>query len=81
MRYSTVFHRQRMALQEPRLAVFQPMAGKRLEDLGRDMSVLGRLAEPENVANVIVFLASDESAYPTGAEFVGGGGGSSALFV
>jgi NAD(P)-dependent dehydrogenase (short-subunit alcohol dehydrogenase family) len=57
------------------------MAGKTLEDLGRDMSVLGRLAEPEDVANVIVFLASDESAYLTGAEFVVDGGGSSVLSV
>ena len=52
-------------------------AGKTLHELGRDMSVLGRLAEPEDVANVIVFLAADESRYLTGAEFVidGGGGG------
>ena len=57
-------------------------AGKTLEELGREMSVLGRLAEPEDVANVIVFLAADESAYLTGAEFVvDGGGGSSILPV
>jgi NAD(P)-dependent dehydrogenase (short-subunit alcohol dehydrogenase family) len=46
------------------------------------MSVLGRLAEPEDVANVIVFLAADESRYLTGAEFViDGGGGTSVLAV
>lgn len=57
-------------------------AGKTLEELGRDMSALGRLAEPEDVANVIVFLASDESRYLTGAEFVvDGGGGASVLSV
>ena len=58
------------------------MAGKTLDELGRDMSVLGRLAEPEDVANVIVFLAADESRYLTGAEFViDGGGGASVLSV
>ena len=58
------------------------MAGKTLEELGRDMSVLGRLAEPEDVANVIVFLASDESSYLTGGELVvDGGGGTSILSV
>lgn len=58
------------------------VAGKTLEELGRDMSVLGRLAEPEDVANVIVFLAADESRYLTGAEFVvDGGGGTSILSV
>jgi NAD(P)-dependent dehydrogenase (short-subunit alcohol dehydrogenase family) len=58
------------------------MAGKTLDQLGRDMSVLGRLAEPEDVANVIVFLAADESSYLTGGEFVvDGGGGTSVLSV
>ena len=58
------------------------MAGKTLEEMGRDMSVLGRLAAPGDVANVIVFLAADESSYLTGAEFViDGGGGASILSV
>jgi NAD(P)-dependent dehydrogenase (short-subunit alcohol dehydrogenase family) len=58
------------------------IAGKTLEEIGRNMSVLGRLAEPEDVANVIVFLAADESRYLTGAEFVlDGGGGASILAV
>jgi len=58
------------------------MAGETLDQMGRDMSVLGRLAEPEDVANVIVFLAADESRYLTGAEFVvDGGGGASVLSV
>ena len=57
-------------------------AGKTLDEMGHDMSVLGRLAEPDEVANVIVFLAADESSYLTGAEFVvDGGGGSSVLSV
>lgn len=57
-------------------------AGKTLEELGRDMSVLGRIAEPEDVANVVAFLAADESRYLTGAELVvDGGGGASVLTV
>ena len=57
-------------------------AGRTLEELGGGMSVLGRLAEPEDVANVIVFLAADESCYLTGAEFVvDGGGGASIVSV
>ena len=57
-------------------------AGRTLEELGSEMSVLGRLAEPEDVANVIVFLAADESCYLTGAEFVvDGGGGASIVSV
>ena len=40
---------------------------------------LGRLGIPEDVVNVAVFLASDEAAYITGANFVVGGGWSSVL--
>jgi 3(or 17)beta-hydroxysteroid dehydrogenase len=35
---------------------------------------LGRIAQPSDVARMILFLASDESAFSTGAEFVVDGG-------
>ena len=37
-------------------------------------SPLGRPGQPEEVATFVVFLASDESRYSTGAEFVVDGG-------
>ena len=35
---------------------------------------LGRVAQPEEVSNMVLFLASDESSYSTGSEFVIDGG-------
>jgi 3alpha(or 20beta)-hydroxysteroid dehydrogenase len=37
-------------------------------------TALGRIAEPREVSNLIVYLASDESSYSTGSEFVVDGG-------
>ena len=35
---------------------------------------LKRVARPEEVSNMVLFLASDESSYSTGSEFVIDGG-------
>jgi NAD(P)-dependent dehydrogenase (short-subunit alcohol dehydrogenase family) len=40
----------------------------------RDRTLLGRFGKPEEVANVALFLAGDESAYVTGVDLVVDGG-------
>jgi cyclopentanol dehydrogenase len=42
------------------------------------LTPIGRLAVPQDIANGILFLASDESSYMTGSELVIGGGISAA---
>jgi 3-oxoacyl-[acyl-carrier protein] reductase len=50
-----------------------------LKELTRDVPA-GRYGEPEELANVIVFLGSEKSSYVTGASISVDGGLSKALF-
>lgn len=49
-------------------------AGKELIELFREQTPLKRIAEPEELAKAIVFLASDEASYITGEMLVVDGG-------
>ncbi len=61
-------------------AIDTPMVGEALGGIVVDPARIGRklalrrVGQPEDVANVVLFLASDESAYCTGAEFAVDGG-------
>ncbi|KQL50779.1 short-chain dehydrogenase [Heyndrickxia shackletonii] len=50
------------------------VSGNSKEKLGKDLFPLGRLGSVKDVANTVLFLASDESAFTTGSEFVIDGG-------
>ena len=43
-------------------------------ELGDQLGALHRIGEPAEVSNLVVYLASDESSFQTGAEFVIDGG-------
>lgn len=49
-------------------------AGISVEELGKHADPLGRLAEPIDIANTGVFLASDTASFATGTEFILDGG-------
>jgi NAD(P)-dependent dehydrogenase (short-subunit alcohol dehydrogenase family) len=46
----------------------------RLAEQSKDTVPLGRIGKPDDIANVVAFLASDDSAYITGAELGVDGG-------
>lgn len=48
-------------------------------DLPQDHVAMHRIGQPEEVASLVVYLASDESSFCTGAEFVADGGETSGL--
>ena len=51
-----------------------PILGDTDRDMLRGLTPMGRLAQPEEIAALITFLASDEAGFITGSEFVIDGG-------
>ena len=54
--------------------VSTPILGETDRQMLADITPMGRIAEPEELAAVICFLASDDASFCTGAEFVADGG-------
>ena len=64
--YAADFHINKMA--EKGIAVEQ------LREMTRTYGLLGRAAEPEEIANIMYFLADDESSFITGQAIIADGG-------
>lgn len=65
-------------------AIFTPWReteadSNRLDKHLKEMTPLGRIGKPREIANMALYLASDESSFSTGSQFVVDGGGTSAL--
>lgn len=57
--------------------ILTPMAlaaAEHTKDMGLGMPPLGRMGRPEEVTHLVLFLASDEASFCTGAEFIIDGG-------
>jgi 3-oxoacyl-[acyl-carrier protein] reductase len=52
----------------------QMLSGKEVRELGLGLSPLGRLGRPEDVADVVAFLVSDQGRWITGGNLQAGGG-------
>jgi 2-keto-3-deoxy-L-fuconate dehydrogenase len=57
---------------EQRIAAFEDPEEARRAFIGRQP--MGRLGKPEEIATIVVYLASDEAAYTTGQAFIVDGG-------
>ena len=53
--------------------------GIRVNSIHLIQTALGRAAEPREVSSMVIYLASDESSYSTGSEFVVDGGTTAGL--
>lgn len=54
--------------------ILTPILGETDQQMLADMTPMGRIGQPEEMAAVICFLASDDASFVTGAEFVADGG-------